>query len=257
MSVDLPDFQLQGQVAIVTGASSGLGERFAHVLHAAGATVVAAARRSDRLEELRQQIDDDTRFATLVADITDDSACSRVVEETLARFEHIDVLVNNAGAGDAMPAEEESPQHFRDIVNVNLNALFVLSHLVGKHMVERGQGSIVNIASIYGLVAASPIKQASYCASKAGVVNLTRELAVQWARRGVRVNAIAPGFFPSEMAAEVLADDSTYAYIRRNCPVGRSGQAGELDGILLFLCSDASTYCTGQTIAIDGGWTAR
>ena len=255
--VNLPTFRLDGQVAIVTGASSGLGERFARVLHAAGGTVMAVARRQDRLARLQSEIDDDLRFAIAVADITDDSACERVVHETLERFLQVDVLVNNAGVGRAMPAEDESPDHFRRVVDVNLNASFVMSHLAGRHMVERGRGSIVNMASIFGLVAAAPIKQASYCASKGAIVNLTRELAAQWARSGVRVNAIAPGFFHSELAAEVLADDSTYSYIRRNCPVGRSGEPGELDGVLLFLCSDASTYCTGQTIAVDGGWTAR
>ena len=124
-------------------------------------------------------------------------------------------------------------------------------------MTENGRGSIVNIASTMGLVAAAPIPNASYCAAKGAVVNLTRELACQWARQGVRVNAIAPGFFPSEMTEALESDDRAQGFIRRNCPVGRMGRPDELDGAVLFLASDASTYCTGQVLTVDGGWTAR
>jgi NAD(P)-dependent dehydrogenase (short-subunit alcohol dehydrogenase family) len=124
-------------------------------------------------------------------------------------------------------------------------------------MLERGSGSIINIASMYGLVAAAPVAQASYCASKGGVVNLTRELGAQWTRRGVRVNALAPGFFPSEMASEMMEDERSAKFMRRNTPIGRPGQPHELDGPLLFLAGDASSYMTGQTLVVDGGWTAR
>ena len=124
-------------------------------------------------------------------------------------------------------------------------------------MIAQGRGSIVNIASMLGLVGSAPIKQASYCASKGAVVNLTRELAAQWARKGVRVNAMAPGWFPSEMTAEMFEDESSMTFVQRNCPMARGGEEHELDGALLFLASDASSYCTGQTLAIDGGWTAR
>jgi NAD(P)-dependent dehydrogenase (short-subunit alcohol dehydrogenase family) len=124
-------------------------------------------------------------------------------------------------------------------------------------MIASGGGVIVNVASMLGLVASAPIKQASYCASKGAIVSLTRELATQWARKGVRVNALAPGWFPSEMTAEMFADDSSMAYVQRNCPMARTGEPHELDGALLFLCSDASSYCTGQVLTVDGGWTAR
>ena len=153
--------------------------------------------------------------------------------------------------------EEEPPDHFRRVIDVNLNALFRLSQLAAVPMLERGSGSIINIASMYGLVAGAPVPQASYCASKGAVVNLTRELGAQWARRGVRVNAIAPGFFPSEMAAEMIEGEGSSKFLRRNTPVGRPGDPHELDGALLLLASDASTYMAGQTIAVDGGWTAR
>jgi NAD(P)-dependent dehydrogenase (short-subunit alcohol dehydrogenase family) len=124
-------------------------------------------------------------------------------------------------------------------------------------MLERGSGSIINIASMYGLVAAAPVAQAGYCASKGAVVNLTRELGAQWARRGVRVNALAPGYFPSEMASELIEDERSAKFLRRNTPIGRPGMPHELDGPLLFLASDASSYVTGHTLVVDGGWTAR
>ena len=140
---------------------------------------------------------------------------------------------------------------------MNLNALFLLSQLAGRHMIEHRSGTIVNLASVLGQVASAPIKQASYCASKGAVVNLTRELGVQWARKGVRVNALAPGWFPSEMTELMFSDESANAFMKRNCPMARAGEHHELDGALLFLASDASSYMTGQTLTIDGGWLAR
>jgi NAD(P)-dependent dehydrogenase (short-subunit alcohol dehydrogenase family) len=142
-------------------------------------------------------------------------------------------------------------------VDVNLNALFVVSQAFGKVMLTQGAGSIVNIGSILGLVAGSPIKQAAYCASKAGVLHLTRELAVQWAQRGVRVNAIAPGYFPSEMTVDLWNNEKSVNYVRRSTPMGRGGLEHELDGALLFLVSPASSYVTGQTVVVDGGWTSH
>jgi NAD(P)-dependent dehydrogenase (short-subunit alcohol dehydrogenase family) len=142
-------------------------------------------------------------------------------------------------------------------MEINCNSVFVLSQIAGRAMLAQGSGSIVNMASIFGLVGSAPVGQASYDASKAAVVNLTRELAGQWARRGVRVNALAPGFFASEMTAELWADERSMSWIRRNTPAGRPGEPHELDGALLFLASDASSYVTGHTLAVDGGWTAR
>ena len=248
---------LDGRVAVVTGASSGFGDRFARVLHSAGASVVASARRTDRLTALAASIDDDARFTTVTADVTSDADCERLADTAVERFGRIDILVNNAGTAVTLPAEVETPDQFRGVIDVNLNGLFVMSQLAGRRMIEQGSGSIVNIASMLGLVASTPVKQASYCASKGAVVNLTRELAAQWARKGVRVNALAPGWFPTEMTAEMVVDDSSIAFVHRTCPTGRFGEESELDGALLFLASDASSYCTGQTLAIDGGWTAR
>jgi NAD(P)-dependent dehydrogenase (short-subunit alcohol dehydrogenase family) len=249
-----PLFDLDGRVAIVTGASSGLGDRFARVLAGAGAKVVAAARRADRLEALADEVDG---VEACPCDVSVDADLERLVAFAQERFGRVDVLVNNAGVGTPHPAESEPPEHFRHVVNVNLNALFVASQVAGRVMLEQGSGSIVNVASMFGLVGSAPIRQASYCASKGAVVNLTRELGAQWARKGVRVNAIAPGFFLSEMTTGLWEDERSMAFLRRMTPAGRPGEPHELDGALLFLAADASTYVTGQTIAVDGGWTAR
>jgi NAD(P)-dependent dehydrogenase (short-subunit alcohol dehydrogenase family) len=248
-------FRLDDRVAIVTGASSGLGDRFARVLHAAGATVVAAARRTDRLQALAGELGD--RLVPMTCDVSVDADCERLVADTIALHGHLDVLVNNAGIGAPVAAEDEPIDGFRQVVDVNLNGLFLLSQLTGRHMIERGSGTIVNLASVLGLVGSAPIKQASYCATKGAVVNLTRELGVQWARKGVRVNALAPGWFPSEMTELMFTDEGANGYMKRNCPMARAGEAHELDGALLFLASDASSYMTGQTLTVDGGWVAR
>jgi NAD(P)-dependent dehydrogenase (short-subunit alcohol dehydrogenase family) len=249
-------FGLDGRVAIVTGASSGLGDRFARVLHAAGAQVVGVARRGDRLDALAIELGE--RFVGLPADVADPDATASVVDEAVRRFGRIDVLVNNAGVGTVSPAEEESLDDFRHTVDVNLVGLFAITQAVARHMLRARSGSIVNVASILGLVASAPIEQAGYCATKGAVVSLTRELAAQWARERVRVNALAPGWFPTEMtSAEMFEKDSGRNFISRNCPMGRGGELAELDGALLYLASDASSYVCGQTLVVDGGWTIR
>lgn len=249
-------FSLDGQVVLVTGASSGLGRRFAQVLHEAGATVVAAARRRDRLDALHDELGE--RLVPVVADVTDGDDVARLVATSLDVGGRLDVLVNNAGYASAVAAEDETMDHFRRTLDVNLASVFELSQLAGRHMLERGSGSIVNIASILGLVGSTPVKQASYCAAKGAVVNLTRELAAQWARRGVRVNAIAPGWFPSEMTqAEMFDDPGGARFIATHCPMGRGGRVDELDAALLFLCGPGASYVTGHTVVVDGGWIAR
>jgi NAD(P)-dependent dehydrogenase (short-subunit alcohol dehydrogenase family) len=249
-----PLFDLSGQVAVVTGASSGLGDRFARVLHAAGATVIAVARRADRLEALAAAHE---RMVPVVADVSKPEQLEHVVERAVNGHGRIDVLVNNAGLGEPAPAVDEDLDAFRYVLDVNLVGLFHLSRLAAVPMLAAGRGSIINVSSILGLVSSWPIANAAYTASKGAVVQLTRELACQWAEQGVRVNAIAPGYFPSEATAGLADNPGMMRHITRNCPMRRLGEPHELDGALLFLAGPASTYVTGQVLTVDGGWTAH
>jgi NAD(P)-dependent dehydrogenase (short-subunit alcohol dehydrogenase family) len=226
----------------------------ARVLHAAGATVVAAARREDRLQALAA---DCPGLVPIAVDLSIADERERLSAEAVEASGRIDVLVNNAGVGYPYPAEDEALDHWSSVIEVNQTAVFHLSQLAGRVMLAQGSGVIVNVASILGLVASGQIPQISYAASKGAVVNMTRELAVQWARRGIRVNAIAPGWFLSEMTQEMFDDEGGRTFIRRNTPMGRPGELAELDGALLYLCSDASSFTTGTILAVDGGWTAR
>lgn len=247
-------FSLDGRVAIVTGASSGLGARFAVVLADAGARVVAAARRTERLDELAAANPGVLPFA---CDVTAEDGPDRLVEETLKQFGRVDVCVNNAGIASGGPERQSTLEGFRSVLRVNLEALFAVSQAVAAPMRDQGRGSVINIGSMFGSVASAPVPDAGYVASKSAVNGLTRELAAQWAPHGVRVNAIAPGWFPSEMTAELLEDERSRRWFERQCPLGRPGRVDELDGALVFLASDASSYCTGHVLTVDGGWTIR
>lgn len=248
-------FELVGRVAIVTGASSGLGERFARVLNAAGARVVLAARRTDRLDSLASELTD---ALVVECDLSQAGQAEMLVAATMECYQQIDVLVNNAGVNNAALAIDESLDDFRHEIEVNLIAPFELSRLAARTMIAaKRTGSIINIASIFGLVGVGQIPDAGYAASKGGLINMTRELAAQWARKGVRVNAIAPGWFRSEMTDDrMFSDENSMKWLRQHTPMGRAGDEHELDGVLLFLASKASSYVTGVVIPVDGGWTA-
>ena len=245
---------LHGRVAIVTGASSGLGARFATVLAQAGAQVVACARRVERVEALSRS---QPGLVPVRCDVAEPDDRARLVESALALTGTIDILVNNAGIASAGPEQQATLDTFSAVMRVNVEAVFALTQAVASHMLEQGSGSVINVSSMFGLVAATPVPDAPYVTSKSALNGLTRELASQWGSAGVRVNSIAPGWFSTEMNSELLEDERSLRWLQRQCPMGRPGLEHELDGILLFLASDASSYCTGQVIAIDGGWTVR
>ena len=233
--------QLEDRVVIVTGASSGLGEQLARALAGAGAVPVLAARRAERLAALREEI---PGADVVTCDVTDDADRRRLVETVIERHGRIDGLVNNAGAGATAPALRTPTEQFARVVDLNLTAPFGLSCLVAEHMKQtNGDGgrAIVNIASVMGLRSIGEIPDAAYVASKAGVIGLTRELASQWGRYGIRVNAVAPGFFASEMTAELGADPERFPdFLLDRTPLGRGGRAGELDGAVLYLLGGGS-----------------
>ena len=250
----LAAFRLDGQVALVTGASSGLGDRFARVLHAVGATVVVAARRGERLAALVGEL---PGALAIAADLSLADERERLVAEVVERYGTVDVLVNNAGVGHTVAVEDEDVNTFRRTMEINVTAVWHLCKEVGVPMVAQRSGSIVNVASMLGFVGSTPIKQAHYVASKGAVVTLTKELALQWARKGVRVNALCPGWFPSEMTAGMESDEGSQRFITTNSPMPRMGEADELDGPLLLLASRAGSFMTGHSLVVDGGWLAR
>ncbi len=249
----VPDlFRLDGKVAIVTGASSGLGVAFAQGLAEAGADVVLGARRVDRLAETAALVEAAGRKALCVeTDVAKVADCDRIVALALEEFGHVDVLVNNAGVGTAVPATKETPEQFTGVIDVNLNGCYWMAQACGRVM--QPGSSIVNISSVLSLTTAA-LPQAAYAASKAGLNGLTRDLAQQWTgRKGIRVNAIAPGFFTSEMT-----DQYPPGYLesqQQRIPAGRKGDPRELAAAVVFLASAAGGYVTGQTIPVDGGMT--
>src|SRR5580704_759148 len=244
----LDSFRLDGRVAIVTGASSGLGVQFAQALAQAGADVVLGARREDRLKQTRTLVEAEGRRGLAVrADVTDPDDCTALASAAMSEFGRVDVLVNNAGVGTAVPALKETPEQFRSVVD--LNASYWMAQACARVM--QPGSSIINISSVLALTSMG-LPQAAYTASKAAVIGLTRDLAQQWTgRKGIRVNAIAPGHFESEMSGQF--NERAHAAMVARAAVGRLGEPGELNGALIFLASPASSYVTGIVLPVDGG----
>jgi NAD(P)-dependent dehydrogenase (short-subunit alcohol dehydrogenase family) len=249
-------FDLSGRVAVITGGSRGLGEEMAEGLGESGAALMLLARREQWLNPTVNKLRAlGYRCEGSLCDVADRGSVEAAVASTLEAFGRIDVLINNAGISWGAPAEEMPLEKWREVLDVNLTGAFLFSQTAGREMLRRGRGSVINVASIAGLRAMPEgLHAAGYTAAKGGLLALTRELAVKWARRGVRVNAIAPGFFPSRMSEKVLA--VIQPEVEQRIPMGRIGRTGELKGAAVFLASDASSYITGQTIVVDGGATA-
>ncbi|CAO5159673.1 putative 2-keto-3-deoxy-D-gluconate dehydrogenase [Frankia sp. AiPs1] len=249
-------FRLDGRVAVVTGASSGLGARFARALAEAGADVVLAARRVERLREVAASVAEATGRRTLAVetDIADPDACAALADAAFAEFGRLDILVNNAGVGTAVPALRERPDDFRRVIDINLNGSYWAAQACARHMGPAS--SIINISSVLGLVK-SYVPQAAYSASKAGLIGLTRDLAQQWSgRKGIRVNAIAPGYFETELTADVPREP-LLTFIGTTGILGRLGEPHELDAAVVFLAGPGASYITGATLAVDGGMSGH
>jgi len=257
MSKSVKDlFDLTGKAAIVTGGSRGIGKEMAEALAEAGASLMLCARRREWLDETVAEFA--SRGFTVVGKVCDVSKPEEVqaaVDSTVKHFGRIDILINNAGVSWGAMPEEMTLEQWQKVIDVNLTGCFLFAQAAGREMLKNNSGSIINIASIAGLTSsANGPFHAGYVASKAGLIGLTRELAASWGRRGIRVNAIAPGFFHSRMADAVI--DIYERSIQENNVIPRVGNEGELKGTVVFLASEASSYITGQTIAVDGGMTA-
>ena len=251
MSV-LDSFRLDGREALVTGASSGLGVAIAVALAEAGCDVVVGARRVDRLTETVTAIEATGRQALAVAtDVSKPEDCAAMVDAAMQRFGRVDILVNNAGIGTAVPAIKETPEQFREVIDINLNGCYWMAQACGRVM--QPGSSVINISSVLALTTAG-LPQAAYAASKSGLLGLTRDLAQQWAaRKGIRVNAIAPGFFPTEMTDEY--QPGYMESLQHRILLGRMGELPELAATVVFLASPAAGYITGQSVVVDGGVT--
>jgi NAD(P)-dependent dehydrogenase (short-subunit alcohol dehydrogenase family) len=247
----LDRFRLDGKVAVVTGASSGLGVSFARHLAEAGADVAVGARRVDRLAATTELVEGAGRRCVAVGtDVSRPQDCTRLVERAVAELGRVDILVNNAGVGTAYPASRETPEQFGEVIDVNLHGAYWMAQACGRVMVPGS--SIVNVGSVLGLTTAG-LPQAAYSASKAGLIGLTRDLAAQWTgRKGIRVNLVAPGFFASEMTDQYppgYLDSQMHRVL-----VGRAGDPAELSAAVIFLASDAAAYVSGAVLPVDGGF---
>ena len=253
----LDQFSLLGRVAVVTGGGQGLGRVFCHAFAEAGADIVVAEINPETGPVVAQEIIDKGRRAICQqTDITVRSSLDAMLNAALAEFGGVDILMNNAGIVLWKEAEEISDEEWRNVIDVNLNGQFICAQTIGRHMIERKKGSIINIASMSGHIVNRPQCQGSYHASKAAVIHLTRSLAVEWARHNVRVNSISPGYMDTPMARPYFEDPKFGGVWMDRIPMARPGKPEELGPAAIFLASDASSYVTGSNIVIDGGYTA-
>jgi len=249
-------FDLSGKIALVTGGSRGLGKEMAEGLGEAGASLMLLARRDEWLkptvEEFRSR---GFQCEGALCDVSNTSDVQAVVDRTIATYGQIDILVNNAGVTWGEPIEDHSLEKWNMVLQINLTGAFLFSQRVGREMLKRRSGNIINVASIAGLRGSTERGQhiVGYVAAKGGLLAMTREFAAKWAKRGIRVNAIAPGFFPSRMTERILAE--IQPMIEADVPMGRVGREGELKGVAVFLAAPASSYITGHTFVVDGGGT--
>jgi len=251
-------FGLNQQVALVTGGGRGLGRSIALALAQAGSDLALVSRTEAELKEVSDEVracDDERKVLTIVADLSDFAQILRVIEKMIAEFGRIDILVNNAGRNIRSPAEDFSIQDWDAVMNINLKAAFLMAQAVGRVMIRQGKGKIINIASLTSFIGLP--NMVAYCASRGGVQQMTKALAVEWAKYGIQVNAIAPGYFLTKQTQPLFEDVKKKEWILSKIPMGRIGDIKkDLGGVVIFLASPASDYMTGQTIILDGGWMA-
>lgn len=250
-------YDIQGHTAIVTGASSGLGVTFAEALAECGANLVVAARRYEKLVQVAKDLKDRCHVEVIPVrvDVSQEDDVNSMVKTAVESFGSLEILVNNAGIASLSPSVDMPLEEWRKVIDINLTGSFLCARSAAREMIKRKYGKIVNIASIYGAVG-DIFHAAPYYASKGAVINLTRALAIEWAPYKVNVNAVAPGFFPSEMTQEIFKNEDAMRHILSRTPLGRTGEPADLKAVLVYLASMASNYVTGQTIYVDGGWTA-
>jgi NAD(P)-dependent dehydrogenase (short-subunit alcohol dehydrogenase family) len=254
----LESFSLDGEVAVVTGAAQGLGRQMAMGLAEMGADVAIADLNHEKAVDTAAELEGETEVIAVETDVTDEASVRGMVDTVTERLGPIDVLINNAGVVENAPAEETTLESWQRVLSVNLDGVFLCAKHVGRQMLDRGGGRIVNVSSMSAFDVNVPQKQASYNVTKAGVSMLTKSLAVEWADRGVRVNAIAPGYMRTELVDEVLANNPEMEETwLENTPMGRLGRPEELRELVVYLASDASSYMTGTTVVMDGGYTSR
>lgn len=251
-----PCFSLEGKIALITGGNKGIGKGTALCFANSGADVIVAGRTKEELELVATEIEKmGRRSLPIVVDVTKKQSVDAMVQKVLDEFKRIDILVNNAGISEVMPPEEYTEEIWDSIIDTNLKGVFLCSQSVGKVMIKQMQGSIINISSQASIVALP--NHAAYCASKGGVNLLTKALALDWARYGIRVNAVAPTVINTPMADKIFGDPDVRAEILKKIPIGHFGEVEDVAGAVIFLASDASNMITGHVLLVDGGWTIQ